>query len=130
MVKVQIFVEDSFCSAHYLPNVPDGHKCKKMHGHTYHVRIIVGGAVDEHTGMIVDYETVRLAWQRLKNAIDHTLLNQIPGLDNPTCEMIAPWILAALSPGVMPGRIESVEVRETASCGAIATFLPHAITMP
>lgn len=119
MVRVSIFFEASFNSAHWLPRVAEGHKCRRLHGHTYRVRIIVGGDVGED-GMIVDYERVREAWLGLWAVLDHQTLNDIPGLENPTCEMIAPWILAGMA-ARFPA-IESVEVRETETCGAIARF--------
>jgi 6-pyruvoyltetrahydropterin/6-carboxytetrahydropterin synthase len=119
MVKVQIFFEASFNSAHYLPHVAEDHKCRRMHGHTYRVRIVVGGSVGED-GMIVDYDRVRDAWMGLYGILDHHVLNEIPGLENPTCEIIAPWILAGIAARFPT--VDHVEVRETETCGAIARF--------
>lgn len=123
--QVAVFCEFSFNSAHYLPHVHADHKCRGMHGHTYHVRVIVGGDVateGEHAGMIVDYDRVRECWQGLYRVLDHKVLNEIPGLENPTCEVIAPWIMAGLA-ALLPS-IESVEVRETETCGAICRRSP------
>lgn len=127
MVSVQIFCEFSFNSAHWLPLVPEGHKCRHMHGHTYRVRVTVGGEV-RPDGMIVDYDRVRDAWASLFRVIDHKVLNDIPGLENPTCEIIAPWILAGMA-AALP-TIASVEVRETETCGAIARFALQGASAP
>jgi len=117
----KIFFECSFNSAHHLPHVPDGHKCKRLHGHTYRVRIICGGEVGPD-GFVVDYDVVRKAWGQLFPLLDHVTLNDVPGLSNPTCEVIAEWIACAMAPAVKPAHVVEVEVRETESCGAIVAF--------
>jgi 6-pyruvoyltetrahydropterin/6-carboxytetrahydropterin synthase len=107
-----VFIEDSFDAAHWLPNVPDGHKCKRMHGHTYRVRIEMTGPVGAETGWVMDYETIQKAWRPAKNTLDHHTLNDI--LPNPTCELIAEWIGHSMGPWC-----SRVEVRETVNCGAV-----------
>ena len=111
-----IFIEDSFDSAHWLPNVPAGHKCGTMHGHTYRVRIEVTGSVDEHTGWVsgCDYADLKTAWCSIKAELDHRCLNDV--IPNPTCENIAERIALMLHP--QPSRIE---LRETANCGVVWT---------
>ena len=105
-----IFVEDSFDSAHWLPEVPEGHKCKRMHGHTYRVRLEISGKVDPVTGWVIDYAELKAKWLPIKDQLDHRLLNDF--IDNPTCENIAKWI------GVTLG-IHRVELRETVNCGVV-----------
>lgn len=112
-----VFVEDSFDSAHFLPNVADDHKCRNMHGHTYRVRLEVSGPVGPASGWVIDYAEVRDAWAEVKALLDHRVLNQVEGLHNSTCERVAEWIFARLSPAV-PG-LSRVELRETERCGVV-----------
>ena len=94
----------TFDAAHFLPNVPDGHKCKRMHGHTYRVEIVCAGELDAR-GMIVDYAEIAESWAPLHEALDHRLLNEIPGLENPTTEILAPWILTQFVKTVVAVRV-------------------------
>ena len=80
---------------HFLPNVPYGHKCTRLHGHTYRVEIRCEGEPDAR-GMVVDYAAIAAAWESIHAQIDHRCLNEVPGLANPTTEILAPWILARL----------------------------------
>jgi 6-pyruvoyltetrahydropterin/6-carboxytetrahydropterin synthase len=102
-----------FDAAHWLPNVPDGHKCKWMHGHTYSVEIVCTGEghnlLDER-GMIVDYAEIGDWWSPISEKIDHQCLNDIDGLQNPTTEILAQWILERL-----PGAVVRVRVCESSS---------------
>jgi 6-pyruvoyltetrahydropterin/6-carboxytetrahydropterin synthase len=90
-MKVRIAKTFDFDAAHYLPNVAPGHKCARLHGHTYRVEVSLAGIPDER-GMVVDYAELAAAWQPIHDALDHRLLNDIPGLMNPTTEILAPWI--------------------------------------
>ena len=87
-----------FDAAHYLPNVPQGHKCGRMHGHTYRVELICMGQIDEDAGWFMDYADIESAWLQIHRQLDHHLLNGIPGLENPTTEILARWILERLAP--------------------------------
>ncbi len=111
-----IFIEDSFDSAHWLPNVPPGHKCGSMHGHTYRVHIEITADIDDHSGWVggYDYADIKYAWSIIKADLDHHVLNDY--LANPTCELIAEHIASRMKP--TPTR---VELRETERCGAIWT---------
>jgi 6-pyruvoyltetrahydropterin/6-carboxytetrahydropterin synthase len=91
-VKVKISKAFDFDAAHFLPNVPDGHKCKRLHGHTYRVEVILEGEPDER-GFVVDYAEIAEAWKPIHDVLDHRCLNDVPGLDNPSTEILAPWIL-------------------------------------
>lgn len=110
---MKIFIEDSFDSAHYLPNVKREHKCSNIHGHTYRVRLIVEGPIDPYLGWVVDYSEIKHSWNLLKSMLDHKFLNDI--LPNPTCELIAEWI------GSHMPTVTSIELRETERCGVIWT---------
>ncbi len=103
-----------FESAHYLPNVPDGHKCKNLHGHNYRVEIVVSGELDDR-GFIRDFAELDAEVAPLLASIDHRLLNEIDGLENPTAEIIATWFLRRL-----PG-CERVRVCETDDAWAEVT---------
>ncbi len=98
-MRVTISKTFDFDAAHYLPHVADGHKCKRLHGHTYRVEIICDGEPDSR-GMVVDYAQIAAVWQPLHERLDHRLLNEIEGLDNPTTEVLAPWILRRVRHGL------------------------------
>ncbi|MEM9024138.1 MAG: 6-carboxytetrahydropterin synthase QueD, partial [Bacteroidota bacterium] len=82
--NLEIYKSFTFDSAHFLPHVPDGHKCKNMHGHTYQITIYVSGPADEHLGWVMDFDTIKVAWKPLEKLLDHHVLNDIEGLENPT----------------------------------------------
>lgn len=114
-MKTTIFIEDSFDSAHYLPNVPSGHKCKRLHGHTYRIRMEVGGEVNQNTGWIIDYADVRRTWDSVKLFVDHRCLNEVEGLENPTCENLGAYLLHRLR--INLPNLVAIELRETEHCG-------------
>ena len=89
--------EFSFESAHYLPNVPDEHKCGRMHGHSYTVEVQVRGAVDHESGFVQDFGDLSPAFAPISEQLDHRLLNDIEGLQNPTSEHLARWMWDQLS---------------------------------
>ncbi len=110
----------TFDSAHWLPAVPEGHKCGRMHGHTYQVTLGLEGPVDEKMGWVQDFGDVKKAFKPLMEAMDHHCLNEIPGLENPTAEVMAVWIYDRLK-GDLP-LLADVTVCETPT--AAATYRP------
>jgi 6-pyruvoyltetrahydropterin/6-carboxytetrahydropterin synthase len=105
----------SFEAAHQLPRVPVGHKCSRMHGHSYRVEIGLRGPVDPTTGWVVDFAVIDDAWSQLFRQFDHHTLNDIAGLDNPTCENLCAFIWDAMTAKVP--HLALVTVWETAdSC--------------
>ncbi len=120
-----IFIEDSFDSAHWLPNVPDDHKCHGMHGHTYRVRIEAIGEMDDALGWVVDYSEIKCAWTGIFVKLDHKVLNNV--LPNPTCELLAEHIRLKMELE-FPKLLFTVELRETLNCGAIS--FRSAVTCP
>lgn len=80
-----------FDAAHFLPNVHEQHKCRRLHGHTYTVTIAVEGSPNE-IGWVVDFGDISAVVQPILRQLDHTLLNAVLGLENPTAEIIAMWI--------------------------------------
>lgn len=114
---MQIFKEFSFESAHRLPNVPPGHKCSRLHGHSFHVQIYVSGPVDPQLGWVCDFADLKAAFEPILHQLDHHYLNEIPGLENPTSENIARWIWQRLQPA-LPS-LSRIVIRETCTSGAI-----------
>lgn len=100
-----------FEAAHWLPTFPEGHKCRRMHGHSFKVEVVVEGDVPEEQGYLIDYGQIKAAIAPLRDTLDHRLLNEIEGLENPTSEGIAKWLWDALAP-VLP-LLSEVVVHET-----------------
>jgi 6-pyruvoyltetrahydropterin/6-carboxytetrahydropterin synthase len=110
-VNVELTKEYRFEAAHRLPCVPDGHKCARTHGHSYKVEISVAGPVDAKTGWLIDFGVIDDAWAALFARFDHQNLNEVPGLENSTCENIAIYVWRELRPHIAP--LSSVTVWET-----------------
>ena len=111
-MKIRIAKMFDFDAAHFLPLVSDDHKCRRLHGHTYRVEVVCEGEPDGR-GMVVDYAEIASAWAPIHADIDHRLLNDIPGLKNPTTENLAPWILRRVVSAVP--QVVSVRVFESAT---------------
>ena len=114
---MEIFKEFSIEAAHHLPNVPAGHKCGRLHGHSYHIEIHVGGPVDPHAGWITDFADIKAAFRPIREQIDHRYLNDVPGLENPTSENLARWIWQRLQPALP--RLTKIVIRETCASGCV-----------
>lgn len=106
-----------FEAAHLLPNVPEGHKCRRLHGHSFLVDVAVKGEVDEQVGWFIDYADVEAAFAPLRERLDHHYLNEVPGLENPTSENLARWVWVALV-RALPGLCR-VTVHETCNSRCI-----------
>lgn len=113
----EIYREFTFEAAHKLPNVPEGHKCGRLHGHSYRVEVHVAGAVGEETGWVQDFGDIKAAFKPLEEQLDHNYLNEIEGLQNPTSEVLARWIWCRLAEA-LPS-MTAVQVRETCTSGCI-----------
>ena len=103
--------EYRFEAAHRLPHVPAGHKCARLHGHSFKVELAIRGPVDEHTGWFLDYAEVDAAWAPIHEVLDHNYLNEVGGLENPTSEHLARWLWRRIK-AVLPS-LERVVVFET-----------------
>lgn len=114
---MEIFKAFTFEAAHRLPYVPEGHKCARLHGHSFGVEIHVAGPVDPKTGWVMDFADIKAAFAPLYQLLDHNYLNEIPGLENPTSEEIARWIWDGLQPR-LPG-LSRIVVRETCTTAAV-----------
>lgn len=86
----------TFEAAHFLPNVGEFHKCRKLHGHSYSMTVEVTGTVDGTTGMVRDFADIGARIDGIAKFLDHTTLNDLPGLDNPTSEVLCAWVWDAL----------------------------------
>ena len=106
-------------AAHHLPNVPVGHKCARIHGHSFRIEIHVSGEVQADTGWVMDFADLRRVFQPLFDQLDHHYLNDLDGLENPTSENLARWIWQRLHAG-LPG-LSKVIVQETCNAGCVYT---------
>ncbi|MEU4368887.1 6-carboxytetrahydropterin synthase QueD [Micromonospora chersina] len=113
---MEIFREFTFEAAHRLPHVPEGHKCARLHGHSYRVEVHVRGEVGASSGWVMDFGDIKAAFRPLLDQLDHYYLNEVPGLENPTSEVLAQWIWARLV-GQLP--LSAIMVRETCTSGAV-----------
>ena len=98
-------------SAHWLPNVAEGHKCRRMHGHSFRIDVVVEGPLDPEQGWVMDFADIGAAFAPLFDVLDHRCLNEIDGLENPTSERLACWIWDRLKPNLAP--LSRVVVHET-----------------
>jgi 6-pyruvoyltetrahydropterin/6-carboxytetrahydropterin synthase len=113
---MEIYREFTFEAAHRLPRVPDGHKCARLHGHSYKVQVHVSGDVDPGTGWVMDFAEIKKAFRPLQDQLDHYYLNDVPGLDNPTSENLARWIWERLI-DQLP--LSEILVQETCTSGCV-----------
>ncbi len=111
MDRAEIVREFTFEAAHRLPNVPDGHPCGRLHGHSFRAEVSVIGPIDESMGWVVDFGEIDAAIAPVRARLDHHYLNEIEGLENPTSEMLARWLWRQLAPSV--AGLTAVVIHET-----------------
>ena len=114
---MQIYKEFSIEAAHRLPNVPEGHKCARLHGHSFLVSIHVEGTFDSKTGWIMDFGDIKTAFAPIYEELDHHYLNDVVGLENPTSENLALWIWQKLKPELP--LLSAVKIKETCTSGCV-----------
>jgi 6-pyruvoyltetrahydropterin/6-carboxytetrahydropterin synthase len=114
---MEIFKEFIVEAAHRLPNLPEGHKCARLHGHSFRIEVHVRGSVGADSGWVLDFADIKCAFQPLYDQLDHHYLNEIVGLCNPTSENLAMWIWDRLRP-TLPS-LSGVVVRETCTTGCV-----------
>ena len=112
---MDIFKRFTIEAAHRLPNVPPGHKCTRLHGHSFVIELRVSGEPGAETGWIMDFGDIKAAFKPLYDQLDHHYLNEIDGLDNPTSERLAIWVWQRLKP-VLPA-LSEVVIHETCTSG-------------
>lgn len=98
--SMEIFREFTFDAAHRLNHLPEGHKCANVHGHTYRLVVELEGPVKEPVGWVRDFGEVKQVVGPVLDQLDHRMLNEVPGLEQPTVELIAVWIWDRLKPGL------------------------------
>jgi 6-pyruvoyltetrahydropterin/6-carboxytetrahydropterin synthase len=114
---MEIFKVFKFDAAHQLPEVPIGHPCAKMHGHSFRVEVHVRGTADAKTGWVMDFADIKAAFDPLLQQLDHKNLNTIDGLENPTSENLCRWIWGRLKP-VLPS-LSKIVVQESPDSGCV-----------
>jgi 6-pyruvoyltetrahydropterin/6-carboxytetrahydropterin synthase len=110
-MPIELVKDFRFEAAHWLPNVPEGHKCRRMHGHSFRGEVAVRGEVDPATGWVIDFADIKGAVDPVVAQLDHYVLNEIEGLQNPTSEMLAAWFWNKLA-GSVPG-LYRITIEET-----------------
>ena len=113
---IEIWKRFRFEAAHRLPKTAPTHRCYNLHGHNFTVTLSFAGEVDED-GWLLDFAEIETAWQPIMALVDHKYLNDVPGLENPTSEIISIWIWQKIRPQV-PSLV-AVEVQENDDSGAI-----------
>lgn len=114
---MQIFKVFRIEAAHRLPNLPASHKCSRLHGHSFRVKIYISGEPGARSGWIMDFAELKQAFAPVFDALDHRYLNEIPGLDNPTSENLARWIWQRLQPALP--QLAKVVIAETCTSGCV-----------
>ena len=114
---MEIFKEFTFESAHRLPNVPPDHKCGRLHGHSFKVELWLKGPIGDGSGWVMDFGDVKKAFDPFYKKLDHHYLNDVPGLENPTSEVLAKWIWDNVRPHLT--LLSRVVVRETCTSGCV-----------
>ena len=116
---MEIYKDFTFEAAHLLPNVPAGHKCARLHGHSFMVRVVVAGDIGQNSGWIMDFTDIKTAFKPIEQELDHYYLNDIEGLENPTSEILAQWIWIRLK--ISLPLLSRIEIKETCTSGCIYT---------
>jgi len=99
-MNARLVHEFRFEAAHRLPRVPEGHKCSRLHGHSFRVELAIDGPVDPQTGWVIDFAELERRWAPLHALLDHRYLNEVPGLENPTSEVLAQFIWQSIQPSL------------------------------
>lgn len=99
-MQVRLAKTFAFEAAHSLPTFPEGHKCRRLHGHSFQVEVVVAGNVDPAKGYLIDYADIKTVCAPICDQLDHRYLNEIEGLENPTSEALARWIWQRLKPNL------------------------------
>lgn len=114
---MDIFKVITFEAAHRLPNVAPGHKCGRLHGHSFRAEIHVSGEVDERFGWVADFADIKEACRPILDQLDHHFLNEIDGLENPTSENIARWMWRRLQSAIP--QLSKIVLHETCNAGCV-----------
>ena len=110
-MKIELRKTFQFEAAHLLPQLPESHKCRRLHGHSFQAEIVIAGECDAKLGWLMDYADISDAFKPLWEQLDHRYLNDIPGLENPTSEVLARWIYERVKPKL--AILAEVKISET-----------------
>ncbi len=116
-MKIELRKKFQFEAAHFLPNLPESHKCRRLHGHSFTCELMVAGECDPKLGWLMDYAEISSLFKPIWEELDHRYLNEISGLENPTSEHIAVWVWRKLKP-MMP-LLAEVRVAETCTAECV-----------
>lgn len=117
-MEVELMRTFRFEAAHKLTGVPEGHKCARLHGHSFKVDITIRGPVDPVTGWLMDFGDIKAIVGPVVDQLDHRYLNDFEGLSNPTSEVLAGWLWERIAP-TLP-TLAAIRVHET--CNAHCTY--------
>ncbi|MGB0582987.1 MAG: 6-carboxytetrahydropterin synthase QueD [Limisphaerales bacterium] len=116
-MKMELRKSFQFEAAHLLPHLPEGHKCRRLHGHSFMVDVVIEGECDEKLGWVMDYADLKAAFKPYWEQLDHHYLNEVAGLENPTSENVAKWIWDKLKPELP--LLKEIVVAETCTARAV-----------
>ena len=114
---MEIYKEFAIEAAHLLPDAPPGHKCRRLHGHSFRIQVHIAAELEPETGWVMDFAELEVCFKPIFSALDHRYLNEIKGLENPTSENLACWIWRKLRPALP--QLTKIIVKETCSAGCI-----------
>ena len=114
---MEIFKEFTIEAAHWLPHVPEGHNCRRLHGHSFRIAIHVSGPLNLQLGWVMDFAEIKTAYKTIEDQIDHRCLNEVAGLENPTSENLARWLWTRLQPALP--LLSKIVVQETCTSGCV-----------
>ena len=117
MPKMRIYKEFKFDAAHRLTQVDEGHKCGNLHGHTFVLEVHLEGEVDPSRGWILDFNVLCDAVNPIMDKLDHSVLNEVDGIGNPTSENLAVWFWEQLKPRLP--QLAEIVIKESPTSGCI-----------
>jgi 6-pyruvoyltetrahydropterin/6-carboxytetrahydropterin synthase len=105
-----------FEAAHALPSLPEGHRCRRMHGHSYRVDVHIVGRVQEGVGWVMDFADLKRTVQPVIDRLDHRDLGEVEGLTSSTSEMLAKYIWDHVRPDLPALSAVTVWESDTSRC--------------
>ncbi len=120
----QLFVEEHFDAAHYLPEYKG--KCERLHGHRFKAVIRAEGTTVGKDGMVYDFSEMKRHLRDALALLDHCCLNELEEFSTapPSSENIARWLYERLAPRFNADgiRLSAVEIWESPTAGV--TYAP------
>jgi 6-pyruvoyltetrahydropterin/6-carboxytetrahydropterin synthase len=113
----RVWKELTLDSAVRLKRAPDGDRRRRVHGHTFTLRLHLGAPLDPVMGWTVDFGDVKTQFAPLFDALDHAALHERMGDDDADTPSLARHIMALATP-LIP-TLERLDLYETRGCGVI-----------